>query len=169
MNHGKEIMEPTPIEHHKRFEYCTTRLQYRQGRELKAVKVYTVASESKHMLVFGVPKVNLHTNIKNKLQCFGKLQSCTCVTTEFAKKMELEAFTDVFAVQFNHLEQARRAKRQLDAKQFYGGILHISYAPERETPQDLREKFVQRQKEVIQRIQRNLAEQSPPKQKKKEA
>lgn len=32
-------MEPTPSEHHKRLEYCTTRLQYRQGRELKAVKV----------------------------------------------------------------------------------------------------------------------------------
>lgn len=32
-------MESTPTEHHKRFEYCTTRLEYRQGRELKAVKV----------------------------------------------------------------------------------------------------------------------------------
>ncbi|KAL7735523.1 hypothetical protein ACLKA6_010555 [Drosophila palustris] len=162
-------MESTPAEHHKRLEYCTTRLQYRQGRELKAVKVYTVASESRHMLVFGVPKVNLHSNIKNKLQCFGKLQSCTCVTTEFAQKMELEAFTDVFAVQFEHLEQARRAKRQLDAKQFFGGILHISYAPERETHQELRDKFQRRQIEVAQRIKRNLAEQPPPIQKNKDA
>ncbi|XP_034478887.1 RNA-binding protein 48 [Drosophila innubila] len=163
-------MEPTPAEHHKRFAYCTTRLQYRQGRELKAVKVYTVASESRHLLVFGVPKVNLHTNIKNKMQCFGKLQSCTCVSNELAKKMELEAFTDVFAVQFERLEQARRAKRQLDAKQFFGGILHISYAPERETPQELREKFQQRQREIAQRIKRNLAEQPPAaKQKNKDA
>ncbi|XP_030559987.1 RNA-binding protein 48 isoform X1 [Drosophila novamexicana] len=155
-------MEQTPTEHHKRLEYCTTRLQYRQGRELKAVKVYTVASESRHMLVFGVPKVNLHTEIKNKLQCFGKLRSCTCVTTEMAETMELEAFTDVFAVQFDRLEQARRAKRQLDAKQFFGGVLHISYAPERETSQELREKLVQRRKEIAYRIQRNLAEQPPP-------
>ncbi|KAH8372148.1 hypothetical protein KR093_010170 [Drosophila rubida] len=157
-----------PIEHHKRFEYCTTRLQYRQGREVKAVKVYTAASESRHMLIFGVPKINLHTNIKNKLQSFGKLLSCTCVTSEFAKSMELEAFTDVFAVHFERLEQARRAKRQLDAKQFYGGILHISYAPERETLQELREKFVQRRKEIVHRIQRNLAEQPPPKQARQE-
>ncbi|KRF78437.1 RNA-binding protein 48 isoform X2 [Drosophila virilis] len=149
-------MEKTPTEHHKRLEYCTTRLQYRQGRELKAVKVYTVASESRHMLVFGVPKVNLHTEIKNKLQCFGKLRSCTCVTTELA---ETKAFTDVFAVQFDGLEQARRAKRQLDARQFFGGELHISYAPERETSQELREKLVQRRKEIAYRIQRNLAEQ----------
>lgn len=77
-------------------------------------------------------------------------------------KVELEAFTDVFAVQFDRLEQARRAKRQLDAKQFFGGVLHISYAPERETSQELREKLVQRRKEIAYRIQRNLAEQPPP-------
>ncbi|KAH8288957.1 hypothetical protein KR044_003164, partial [Drosophila immigrans] len=155
-----------PIEHHKRFEYCTTRLLYRQGRELKAVKVYSVASESRHMLVFGVPKVNLHSNIKSRLQSFGRILSCTCVTSELAKKMELEAFTDVFAVHYERLEQARRAKRQLDAKQFFGGILHISYAPERETAQELREKFGQRRKEIVHRIQRNLAEQPPAKQQK---
>lgn len=39
LSYQNEIMESTPTEHHKRFEYCTTRLQYRQGRELKAVKV----------------------------------------------------------------------------------------------------------------------------------
>jgi len=32
-------MEANSSEHHKRLEYCTTRLKYRQGRELKAVKV----------------------------------------------------------------------------------------------------------------------------------
>ena len=29
----------TSLEHHLRNEYCTTRLKYRQGRQLKAVKV----------------------------------------------------------------------------------------------------------------------------------
>lgn len=29
----------TNAEHHKRHQYCTTRLKYRQGRQLKAVKV----------------------------------------------------------------------------------------------------------------------------------
>ncbi|XP_032591073.1 RNA-binding protein 48 isoform X2 [Drosophila grimshawi] len=101
------------------------------------------------------------------MQCFGKLRSCTCVTTELAGKMELEAFTDVFAVQFDRLEQARRAKRQLDAKQFYGGILHISYAPERETFQELREKFLQRRKEIDYRLQHNKMEQPTSKRKTK--
>lgn len=83
--------------------------------------------------------------------------------------VELEAFTDVFAVQFERLENARRAKRQLDAKPFYGGILHISYAPERESPQELREKFMQRQKEIVYRKQRNLLEQPPSKKKSTDA
>ncbi|XP_017837841.1 RNA-binding protein 48 [Drosophila busckii] len=155
-------MESTPEEHHKRLEYCTTRPEYRQGRELKAVKVYTVASESRHLLIFGVPKVNLQSNIKSKLQAFGKLLCCTCVTSEMAKKMELEAFTDVFAVQFERLEQARFAKRKLDASQFYGGILHISYAPERETHAELREKFLIRRNEIDFRLRCNRKEQTPP-------
>ncbi|XP_017040735.1 RNA-binding protein 48 [Drosophila ficusphila] len=148
-------MEASSSEHHKRLEYCTTRLPYRQGRELKAVKVYTVASESRHLLIFGVPKINLQTNLKTKLQGFGKLLSCICITSEMATKMELEAFTDVFAVKFERLEVARRAKKMLDARQFYGGILHISYAPERESLDELREKLLQRKQEVILRIQRN--------------
>ncbi|SPP75737.1 RNA-binding protein 48 [Drosophila guanche] len=148
-------MDSTTTDHHKQMKYCTTRLPYRQGRELKAVKVYTVASESRHLLVFGVPRINLQGNLKAKLQCFGKLQSCACITSEMAKKMELEAFTDVFAVQFERLEVARRAKRQLDAKQFYGGTLHISYAPERETQQELREKLLKRSQEVAIRARLN--------------
>ncbi|XP_023176393.1 RNA-binding protein 48 [Drosophila hydei] len=150
----------TTTSHHKRLAYCTTRPQYRQGRELKAVKVYTVASESRHMLIFGVPKVNLHSEIKNKLQQFGKLRSFTCVSNEMAERIELEAFTDVYAAQFERLEQARHAKRHLDAKQFFGGILHISYAPERENSEELREKLLQRRKEIAQRLQRNQLEQS---------
>nr|DAA02438.1 TPA_inf: HDC05885 [Drosophila melanogaster] len=137
-------MEASSSEHHKRLEYCTTRLKYRQGRELKAVKVYTVASESRHLLIFGVPKINLQANLRTKLQGF----------------VDLEAFTDVFAVKFERLEVARRAKKMLDAHQFYGGILHISYAPERESLEELREKIQQRRHEVAFRIRRNQKDQT---------
>ncbi|KAH8321316.1 hypothetical protein KR074_001406 [Drosophila pseudoananassae] len=154
-------MENTTVDHHKRLEYCTTRLQYRQGRELKAVKVYTVASESQHLLIFGVPKINLYSNLKAKLQSFGKLQSCVCITTEMAPKMELEAFTDVFAVKFERLDVARRAKKMLDARNFYGGVLHISYAPERESLQELREKLIQRRADVARRIRLNQKDEKP--------
>jgi len=74
--------------------------------------------------------------------------------------VELEAFTDVFAVKFERLEVARRAKKMLDARQFFGGILHISYAPERESLDELREKIVHRRQEVAQRIRSNQKESS---------
>lgn len=35
-------MNNANIEHHKRLQYCTTRLKYRQGRQLKAVKVANI-------------------------------------------------------------------------------------------------------------------------------
>ncbi|EDW90859.2 RNA-binding protein 48 [Drosophila yakuba] len=152
-------MEASSSEHHKRLEYCTTRLKYRQGRELKAVKVYTVASESRHLLIFGVPRINLQANLKAKLQGFGKVQSCISITSEMTSKMELEAFTDVFAVKFERLEVARRAKKMLDAQQFYGGTLHISYAPERESVEELREKMQHRRNEVAFRILKNQKDQ----------
>jgi len=83
--------------------------------------------------------------------------------------VELEAFTDVFAVKFERLEVARRAKKMLDARQFFGGILHISYAPERESLDELREKMVQRRQEVAQRIRSNQKDQPHAPKKSREA
>lgn len=62
--------------------------------------------------------------------------------------VQLEQFTDCCHVVFDKLEDARKAKRFLDAKNFYGGILHISYAPERESIDELRAKLYQRVHEV---------------------
>lgn len=44
---------------------------------------------------------------------------------------------------------ARRAKKMMDAKEYYGGILHISYAPEYESADETRHKFQQRIQDVI--------------------
>lgn len=134
--------------HHIRQNYCRNRLEYRRGRRLRAVKVYTVANESKHLLVFGVPKINLKQEIKCKLKRCGDIEFIQCVTEEIAKKVELEAFTDVYHVTYTKVQTARRAKRYLDAQEFYGGILHISYAPEYETTEDLRQKLLQRKVEI---------------------
>ncbi|XP_011186319.2 RNA-binding protein 48 [Zeugodacus cucurbitae] len=134
--------------HHIRQNYCRNRLEYRRGRRLRAVKVYTVANESKHLLVFGVPKINLKQEIKCKLKRCGDIEFIQCVTEEIAKKVELEAFTDVYHVTYTKVQAARRAKRYLDAQEFYGGILHISYAPEYETTEELRQKLLQRKVEI---------------------
>lgn len=42
----------------------------------------------------------------------------------------------------------RFAKRKLDDISFYGGVLHVCYAPELESIEETRAKLVQRRKEV---------------------
>ncbi|CAD7013681.1 RNA-binding protein 48 [Ceratitis capitata] len=134
--------------HHARQKYCLNRLAYRRGRRLRAVKVYTVANESNHLLVFGVPKINLKQEIKCKLKRCGEVEFIQAVTEEMALKVELEAFTDVYHVKFTKVQAARLAKLYLDAQEFYGGILHISYAPEYESINELRQKLSQRKAET---------------------
>ena len=60
----------------------------------------------------------------------------------------IEIFTDVYKIQFEKLQHARRAKKFLDARNFFGGILHVSYAPECETVEELKQKIQQRRAEV---------------------
>ncbi|XP_037951379.1 RNA-binding protein 48 [Teleopsis dalmanni] len=143
------------LEHHKQQEYCRTRLTYRQGKELKAVKVYTVANESSHLLIFGVPKVNLQNEVKTLSERYGTIEFCKCVTKEMCEKIVLEQFTDVFHVKYNHIERARRAKRFIDRLEFYGGILHVSYAPELETALETRLKLQKRIHEINHRLKKN--------------
>lgn len=66
----------------------------------------------------------------------------------FPFKVQLEQFTDCYHGVFKKLEHARKCKKFLDARNFYGGVLHISYAPECETINDIRQKFKQRISEV---------------------
>lgn len=49
----------------------------------------------------------------------------------------------------------RIAKRFLDTKNFFGGILHVFYAPELETVVETRKKLIQRRKDVAVRIKRH--------------
>lgn len=46
----------------------------------------------------------------------------------------------------------RIAKRKLDESVFLGNRLHVSYAPEFESPSDTKEKLEGRKKEVINRV-----------------
>lgn len=86
-------------------------------------------------------------------------------------------FTDCYHIVFQKLHVARKAKKNLDARSFYGGnhrykctnvifvwinvfwyllgILHISYAPEYESTNDVKDKLQQRISEVNYRIRIN--------------
>lgn len=78
--------------------------------------------------------------------------------------VKLEQFTDCFHIAFQKDYQARKAKKFLDATEFYGGILHISYAPERETIDDTRHKLESRKRDVRYRMQQLVSSKRDEKQ-----
>uniref|UniRef100_A0A2A4K6K3 RNA-binding protein 48 n=1 Tax=Heliothis virescens TaxID=7102 RepID=A0A2A4K6K3_HELVI len=137
--------EPVLLPHHEQQALCETRLPYRQGRKLTAVKVYSINNESRHFLVFGVPSLNLRQEAKALFSKFGKLQFNLT-------KYPSEMFTETYHAAFYDIQAARLAKKMLDTKNFYGGNLHICYAPEFETISDTREKLLLRQRNVIARL-----------------
>ncbi|CAK1591596.1 unnamed protein product [Parnassius mnemosyne] len=138
------------LPHHKQEPLCTSRLPYRQGRKLTAVKVYTIALESNHLLIFGVPALNLRQETKALFMKFGKL-----LQFNISPQHPSEIFTETYHAQYERIQSARIAKRMLDTKNFYGGSLHVCYAPEMETVEETRQKLLQRQKDVLYRL-RNL-------------
>uniref|UniRef100_A0A182TY14 RNA-binding protein 48 n=1 Tax=Anopheles melas TaxID=34690 RepID=A0A182TY14_9DIPT len=141
---------PPPDSHHLRFQYCQNRPLYRRSRQLTAVRVYSVANESRHLLIFGVPQINLLRELRQELVRFGAVESISNITDSWQREhegsdeLQPEPFTDVFHACFVKLEKARQAKKLLDARNFYGGILHLSYAPERESVDEVRAKLNQR-------------------------
>ncbi|CAL8110439.1 unnamed protein product [Orchesella dallaii] len=135
-----EATNVTPCKHHAKHEFCTTRAKYRQGRELKAVKVYTINDESQHLLVHDVPSIGLTNEIKRLTAKFG--------VTEEVKMLSdypcTNEFTNVYYVKYRHLREARQAKKRLDNRSFFGNLLHVCYAPEMETPVECRRKLNER-------------------------
>ncbi|XP_041983795.1 RNA-binding protein 48 [Aricia agestis] len=138
------------LPHHEQQSLCTSRLPYRQGRKLTAVKVYTVTTESNHLLVFGVPSLNLRQEAKSLFMKFGRLRQFTLSPNHAA-----EVFTETYHAQYERIQSARVAKKMLDTKNFYGGSLHVCYAPEFETIEETKQKIFQRQRDVLNRL-RNL-------------
>ncbi|KAK6165760.1 hypothetical protein SNE40_022621 [Patella caerulea] len=136
--------------HHVRQEICQTRPAYREGKQPKAVKVYTVAQESCYILIQGVPAVGAQDDLV-KLCCeFGVLESYWPLDD-----YPSDEFTLVYLFQYERIQSARIAKIKLDDKSFFGGVLHVCYAPEYETVQETREKLQDRRKTVAAKIRQN--------------
>ncbi|KAF7261414.1 hypothetical protein EG68_01208 [Paragonimus skrjabini miyazakii] len=123
--------------HHHKVGPCFTRPAYRDGRVKKAVKVYTIATESTYLLIFGIPSIDLEHALRDKCKHFGTVERLI----KLSEYPEKERFTDVFLVKFDSVSSARRAKRSLDDSSFYGGHLHACFAPEHETVAECRVKL----------------------------
>ncbi|KJE89613.1 hypothetical protein CAOG_01048, partial [Capsaspora owczarzaki ATCC 30864] len=143
------IAEPqaVPPRHHIKIPVCTTRPEYREGRRETAVKVYTIADESKFLLLLRVPALKLEQQLCDLVTAQGQVESLRRLD-----EYPCDQFQEAFLAKFTQLPVARAAKRQLDGHVFFGTPLHVCYAPEYETLADLREKFDERRRAVTARL-----------------
>lgn len=131
------------LPHHKKEEICTSRAKYRDGRKDTAVKVYTINQESVYLLIQGVPAVGAQSDLQALCEQYGEV--------DFIQPLDeypCEEFTEVYVVKYHWFPAARTAKKHLDDKSFFGGTLHVCYAPEFETVSDTRQKLQERRKFV---------------------
>ena len=107
--------------------------------------MYTVNDESRYLLIHGVPAISVTSELKTMFQKYGSLDDMNIVTDYPADK-----FCEVYYAKFHSNQSARLAKIHLDDKCFYGGVLHVCYAPELETIEDTRNKLKIRNQKINQ-------------------
>ncbi|XP_034748113.1 RNA-binding protein 48 [Etheostoma cragini] len=144
---------PDVYKHHEQRKICISRPKYREGRKEKAVKVYTINLESCYLMVQGVPAIGLMTELIQLCALYGAVEEYRPLD-----EYPAEEFTDVYLVKFQKLTSARAAKRRMDEKSFYGGVLHVCYVPEYETVEDTRLKLQDRRRYVIRAVQSKARE-----------
>ncbi|CDH49496.1 upf0712 protein c7orf64-like protein [Lichtheimia corymbifera JMRC:FSU:9682] len=126
---------------------ATNRPEYRDPKTPRAVKVYTIAQESRYLIVENVPALGLVENLLKLCSSFGPVQSHRLLDDHTSATN----YCDVVWIQFATTAAARIAKRTLDDKPFFSNLLRVSYAPEYETVDDLRGKLQERRYSVTQR------------------
>ncbi|KAM4705634.1 RNA-binding protein 48 [Rhinophrynus dorsalis] len=130
-------------QHHEQRRICASRAKYRDGRRPRAVKVYTVNLESRYLLVQGVPAIGVMNELVQQFALYGAIEEYNAL-----HEYPAEEFTEAYLIKFQRLQSARVAKRKLDERSFFGGLLHICYAPEFETVEETRAKLQERRKFV---------------------
>ena len=125
--------------HHTQHQLCLTRPRYRQGRKLTSVKVYTIHDESCYLLILGVPTLDLDKELKKLCKQFGRIRAFHRLPD-----YPTEKFTEVFLCKYSCIQEARKGKKNLDGRGFFGGVFHVCYAPELENPCETRDKIRER-------------------------
>lgn len=151
------------LAHHEQLQLCQTRAKYRQGRKLTAVKVYTVNDESKYLIVSGVPAIKITSELEAMCLKYGDIE-----VLKILPDYPHEEYTEAYLLKYLRIKNARFAKIQLDGKSYYGGVLHVCYAPELESVEETREKLTERRKTVaaLTRYQQDPSMVNPSKKKK---
>ncbi|KAL6099873.1 rbm48 [Pungitius sinensis] len=144
---------PDVYKHHEQQKICISRPKYRDGRRDKAVKVYTINLESRYLMVQGVPAIGVMPELVQLCALYGAVEEYRPLD-----EYPAEEFTEVYLVKFQKLTSARAAKRRMDEKSFYGGVLHVCYVPEYETVEDTRLKLQDRRRYVVRAVQSKARE-----------
>ncbi|XP_068917897.1 RNA-binding protein 48-like [Tenebrio molitor] len=132
-------------QHHIRQQLCTTRSDYRRGKNETAVKAFSIADEATYLLVHNVPKmsgVDSHQEIKSLCP------NTNVLAIEPVQYETTNPFTQVFLVKYGRIVDARKAKNKLDNYVLLGSPLHVCYAPEFETAETTLAKIKERQRFV---------------------
>ncbi|XP_047461455.1 RNA-binding protein 48 [Mugil cephalus] len=144
---------PEVYKHHEQRKVCISRPKYREGRNAKSVKVYTINLESRYVMVQGVPAIGVMTELVQLCALYGTVEEYRPLD-----EYPAEEFTEVYLVKFQKLTSARAAKRRMDEKSFYGGVLHVCYVPEYETVEDTRLKLQDRRRYITRAAQNRARE-----------
>ncbi|XP_004702714.1 RNA-binding protein 48 [Echinops telfairi] len=124
------------FDHHVQKPVCDSRAKYRDGRRPRAVKVYTINLESRYLLIQGVPAVGAMKELVERFALYGAIEQYNALD-----EYPAEDFTEVYLIKFLNLQNARTAKKKMDEQSFFGGLLHVCYAPEFETVEETRKKL----------------------------
>ncbi|KPP64548.1 RNA-binding protein 48-like, partial [Scleropages formosus] len=89
---------PEVHKHHEQKIVCHTRPKYREGRRLRAVKVYTINLESRFLLVQGVPALGAMKELVELMALYGPVEEYR-VLDEYPA----EQFTEVYLFKFRTL------------------------------------------------------------------
>ena len=132
--------------HHTKQDFDYHRASYREPRWERATKVYTINQESRYLLVQGVPCVGASEELIKRFALYGDVEEYRLLD-----EYPAEEFTEVYWIKFVKIQAARFAKKKLDNRSFFGGLLHVCYAPEYESVEDTRQKLQDRRIHVARR------------------
>jgi hypothetical protein len=133
-------------DHHIKDNVCLNRPPYRNGKKLRAIKVYTIAQESKYLLIQNIPSIaGVTEQLLPYFNHYGNIEQYWRLDGYIRKdSTEDDQFFDTILIKYIQIQHARIAKCRLDDMNFMGSNLHICYAPECENLDDLREKMNER-------------------------
>ncbi|GMF64969.1 unnamed protein product [Phytophthora lilii] len=125
----------------------------------RSVRVFTVANESRYVVVRNVPALGVIEDLLKRLSLYGKVCEYRLLDHADDRQAALQfesgagdddEFTDTVWVQYETVNNARHAKARGVQKPFYGSRLQISYAPQYESREDTAGKLAQR-RQLLQR------------------